>query len=223
MTQTALPTALDEIKIGGLGASRRRVEDHRFIRGRGQYTDDGGTTLHYFRARPAPDRCLEASFSLNTRFTDDDQDVVPVRGLSAIVHETVGSTDRAVTILERDGAVQRAYSVDGQAAAWDSSAQQWYASIMPEVIRRTDAGAKARSERIIERQGVDGLMEELRAIPPNTGVRRTYLLAVLELDMLGERLVHLVKCLRERERAARGKAETAVRLALQARQVVKQR
>ncbi|MGH8907910.1 MAG: aerobic carbon-monoxide dehydrogenase large subunit [Egibacteraceae bacterium] len=32
--------ALDEIKIGGLGARRRRVEDSRFIRGRGNYTDD---------------------------------------------------------------------------------------------------------------------------------------------------------------------------------------
>jgi carbon-monoxide dehydrogenase large subunit len=32
--------ALDEIKIGGLGASRKRVEDNRFIRGRGSYTDD---------------------------------------------------------------------------------------------------------------------------------------------------------------------------------------
>ena len=33
-------TALDEIKIGGMGASRRRVEDDRFIRGRGNYVDD---------------------------------------------------------------------------------------------------------------------------------------------------------------------------------------
>lgn len=33
-------TALDEIKIGGLGASRRRVEDNRFIRGKGNYVDD---------------------------------------------------------------------------------------------------------------------------------------------------------------------------------------
>ena len=32
--------ALDEIKIGGLGASRRRVEDNRFIRGKGNYVDD---------------------------------------------------------------------------------------------------------------------------------------------------------------------------------------
>jgi carbon-monoxide dehydrogenase large subunit len=31
---------LDEIKIGGLGASRRRVEDDRFIRGKGNYVDD---------------------------------------------------------------------------------------------------------------------------------------------------------------------------------------
>ena len=32
--------SLDEIKIGGMGASRRRVEDNRFIRGRGNYIDD---------------------------------------------------------------------------------------------------------------------------------------------------------------------------------------
>ncbi len=32
--------ALDEIKIGGMGASRKRVEDNRFIRGRGNYVDD---------------------------------------------------------------------------------------------------------------------------------------------------------------------------------------
>ena len=32
--------ALDEIKIGGMGASRRRVEDNRFIRGKRNYVDD---------------------------------------------------------------------------------------------------------------------------------------------------------------------------------------
>src|SRR5580692_4057426 len=32
--------AVDEIKIGGLGASRKRVEDNRFTRGKGNYTDD---------------------------------------------------------------------------------------------------------------------------------------------------------------------------------------
>src|SRR6202020_2395441 len=32
--------ALDEIKIGGVGASRKRVEDNRFIRGKGNYPDD---------------------------------------------------------------------------------------------------------------------------------------------------------------------------------------
>jgi carbon-monoxide dehydrogenase large subunit len=31
---------LDEIKIGGLGSSRKRVEDDRFLRGKGNYTDD---------------------------------------------------------------------------------------------------------------------------------------------------------------------------------------
>ncbi len=33
-------TAVDEVKIGGMGASRQRVEDNRFIRGKGNYIDD---------------------------------------------------------------------------------------------------------------------------------------------------------------------------------------
>src|SRR2546422_6539834 len=32
--------ALDEIQIGGLGARRKRVEDARFVRGKGNYIDD---------------------------------------------------------------------------------------------------------------------------------------------------------------------------------------
>ena len=42
MTSTASPagTGLDEVKIGGMGARRRRVEDNRFVRGRGRYIDD---------------------------------------------------------------------------------------------------------------------------------------------------------------------------------------
>ena len=36
----AMTQALDEIKIGGMGVSRKRVEDNRFIRGKGNYTDD---------------------------------------------------------------------------------------------------------------------------------------------------------------------------------------
>ena len=39
-TGGAVSQALDEIKIGGLGASRKRVEDNRFIRGKGNYIDD---------------------------------------------------------------------------------------------------------------------------------------------------------------------------------------
>src|ERR687888_1883910 len=31
---------LDEVRIGGLGSSRKRIEDARFIRGKGNYTDD---------------------------------------------------------------------------------------------------------------------------------------------------------------------------------------
>ena len=50
---------LDEIKIGGLGRQRRRVEDNRFIRGTGNYVDDvvlPGMLLHGDPAQPARSR-----------------------------------------------------------------------------------------------------------------------------------------------------------------------
>jgi carbon-monoxide dehydrogenase large subunit len=38
--KAAIVAPQDEIKIGGLGSSRQRVEDSRFIRGKGNYTED---------------------------------------------------------------------------------------------------------------------------------------------------------------------------------------
>ena len=58
--------ALDEIKIGGLGASRRRVEDNRFIRGKGNYiTTSPCPECCTWRSSAAPWRTLESSPSMS--------------------------------------------------------------------------------------------------------------------------------------------------------------
>jgi hypothetical protein len=171
-----ISTAIDCRPIAG--------PDFDFREMSGTFTD-GPTTVHYFFLRPAPDRCLEASFSLNTAFTDDDRDVVPAPGLEALVHETSATFDRVVRITEADGSLQRSYSIDGKPAPWDASAQQWYGSLMPEIIRRTSAGLQPRALRIVDRGGADALFDEVTAIPM-TSVRRDYLAALLSLRSASE-------------------------------------
>lgn len=139
------------------------------------------TTLHYFFLRPEPDRWLEGSFSLDARFTADDRGVVPTLGLQALVREQRDGIDRAVYLDEVGGKLAYRYLVDGRPAIWDRKAERWFADVMPEVIRRTEAGIPDRAQRIFSRSGVEGFLAEV----PRLGVvnvRRLYLLELLTLS-----------------------------------------
>jgi beta-lactamase regulating signal transducer with metallopeptidase domain len=113
----------------------------------GTLTADGVTT-HYFFERPADGRCLEASFPLDVRFTAGTRDVVPTPALRALVHETLGGTDRLVLLEERGGRLVRRYVVNGVETAWDADAERWYGRVMPDAIARTlPSVAEHRRER----------------------------------------------------------------------------
>jgi beta-lactamase regulating signal transducer with metallopeptidase domain len=151
----------------------------------GTMTRDGKTVAYFF-LRPEADRCIESSFSLNARFTDDDRDLVPVPGLEALVREKRGGTDRVVSIGASNGALVRRYTVDGQPVLWDGAAERWYRTLLPEVVRLTQAGIEPRARRILEDEGVAGLVAEVGRIPANTGVRREYLQVLLALRTADE-------------------------------------
>ena len=140
-----------------------------------------GKTVAYFFLRPEADRCVETSFSLNARFTADDRELVAVPGLEALVREKRGGTDRVVSIGEAHGTLVRRYEVDGRPAAWDAAAERWYRQLLPEVVRLTQAGIVPRARRILDDEGVAGLMDEVRRIPPHTSVRRSYLEALVSM------------------------------------------
>lgn len=165
--QPAVPTGMEFDEVSGL------------------MTRDGKTTAYFF-LHPETDRCIEASFTLNARFTDDDRDLVPVPGLEALVREKRGSTDRVVTVGEAGGVLTRQYRVNGRPASWDGDGERWYRAFLSEVIRLTAAGIEPRARRIVERDGVEGLVAEVARIPATTGVRRGYLEALLGLRSADE-------------------------------------
>jgi beta-lactamase regulating signal transducer with metallopeptidase domain len=157
--------------------------DFQQINGSG--TDVDGTVTHYFFLLPAPERCIEAMFPEDARFTDDDRDLIAIPGLTAFVREKVGRTDRVLHLSEAGGVLQRRYVVNGTPAAWNRDAETWYRTILPEFIRLSSAGVADRARRIVDREGVEGVVAEIARMP-NTSNRRAYLEAVLALRSPGE-------------------------------------
>jgi beta-lactamase regulating signal transducer with metallopeptidase domain len=156
------------------------IDDPEIRETNGRLTFDDGMTVHYFFLRPASDRCIEASFSVDALFTPDDRDVATTTGLRALVREKSGDRDRAVRIEERGGSLDRRYFVNGKAVAWNHGAEEWYRAFMPEVIRRTSAGIPERARRIAQQRGIDGFVDELQRIRL-VDVRRHYLVALLDI------------------------------------------
>ena len=178
--------------ISGQRAATERGVDCRplivpgadFSQTSGTLTLDDGRTMHYFFLRPASERCIEASFPLDARFTDDDRDLAPTPGLQALLREKLPGIERTVRLSERGGELRRVYLRDGRPASWDDEAERWYRRILAEFIGRTAAGAAARTRRIVERGGVEALYAELPRL--ELEVRRQYLLALAGLRPAAE-------------------------------------
>ena len=156
------------------------VKNASFRETSGKLTLDDGTSSFYFFRRPDPGRCVEASFSLDARFTDDDRDVAITPRLRALVREKRGDVDRVARIVESGGALLKTFRINGVAEPWGPSADDWYHSVMPDVIRMSSAGIAPRVERILDRSGFPGLTAELARLGDD-GVREQCLASLLSL------------------------------------------
>jgi beta-lactamase regulating signal transducer with metallopeptidase domain len=156
------------------------VKNAPFRETSGRLTLDDGTSSFYFFHWPDPDRCVEASFSLDARFTGDDRDVAVTPLLHALVREKHGDVDRVAWVTESGGALKRSLRVNGIEQPWDTSADDWYHSLMPEVVRLSSAGIAPRAKRILDRDGLPGLVAELPLLG-HDGIREEYLAALLSL------------------------------------------
>ncbi len=139
----------------------------------GTLTQDGKTT-HYYFLRPAGTRCIEASYSLDARFTEEERDLVATPGLEAMLREVTPHGDRRAHVT----AAERQLFIDDRPAPWD---QRWYEAMIEESIRLTSAGVAERTASILAREGVEGVFAEVDRIPPKSSVRRLYLEELLPL------------------------------------------
>lgn len=99
-------------------------------------------------------------------FTDDYSDVKSIsEGGSVRIEETRGGTARRLDVTTgANGQLQRAYYLNGQASSMSEQDRAWLAAIILEAVRQGAIDAERRVQRIFERRGLSGVIEEISLI-----------------------------------------------------------
>jgi hypothetical protein len=107
-------------------------------------------------------------------FTDDDRDVARLeRGGSFEIEQREKGTKHRLEVRPGDGGLERRYWLNGDEQAFGAEAQTWLAEALQTVFRRTGYGAEGRAKRILDREGVKGLLQEIESIESDYS-RRIY-------------------------------------------------
>ena len=125
-------------------------------------------------------------------FNDDFTDIATVTpGGRVVVEVDYGAHDRRVTIQRAGNGVERIYKVDGDVRPFDDEAKAWLTETLTFLLRRTGFMAEERARWILDRRGIQGLIDEFGELTGDY-TRRIYYQAAVEsgkLDAAGfERL-----------------------------------
>ena len=126
-------------------------------------------------------RSLSVMLDGNVHFTDDDADVAAMDdGATLVIDEHPrGEPSRHLSLRGEDGAIRRTYTVGGVSGEHETDRKAWLARILPDLIREQALNAGPRVERILRREGPDGVLREIGRIRSD-GSRRVYLLLLLK-------------------------------------------
>jgi len=97
-------------------------------------------------------------------------------------HEEIDGLERHIRVLPgQPGKIAVDHRVDGERTAFDARARTWLAEALLLLQRQTGYGAQARVVGILTREGVTGLVSELRRID-NDRVETVYVMAGLQAE-----------------------------------------
>ena len=121
------------------------------------------------------DQKIEVKVEGKVDFNDDYSDVASIPGNGALkIFDSRGPRRIHLLILRGDnGALNRDYSIDGQARTFDAEGRQWLRNVLLQAVREGGLDARNRVQRILKRSGPRGLAEELTHVKGDY-VRRIY-------------------------------------------------
>ena len=132
----------------------------------------------------------DCSYELDARgeitYNRDVTDIESISsGGSFTLEQHIGDETRRLTIRPRsDGALERSYSVDGSRREYDAAARAWFAEALVALDRQTAFAVEQRVPAILERAGVNGVLQEISLLGSDYAKRRyfTKLLSMRQLD-----------------------------------------
>jgi len=118
-----------------------------------------------------------------------NRDVTEIASISSggsfTLEQHIGDETRRLSIRPRgDGTLERSYSVDGSRREYDAAAQAWLAEALVALDRQTAFAVEQRVPSILDRAGVDGVLQEISRLASDYARRRYYttLLSMRQLD-----------------------------------------
>lgn len=175
--------ALDTLRGCSAEGSRRSTHSHE--------GDDDVVTLSITTGRCSVTFDADGKFTFNDDFTDI---ATLASGGRVVIEVDYGAHDRRVTIQRGGNGLERVYKVDGDVRPFDDEAKAWLKETLTFLLRRTGFMAEARARWILDRRGIQGLIDEFGELSGDY-TRRIYYQAAVEsgtLDAAGyERIVTL--------------------------------
>jgi hypothetical protein len=138
---------------------------------------DGRTTASWSNGK---DR-LKIRIEGKVEFGDDDRTISNISrgGYVAIQEKRHGVKTELEIEPDGDGGFEYDYRVNGKRMTFDEAGRNWLGDVLLDVIRKTGVGAEARANRILDRDGVAGLLDEVRMVESDY-VMRIFVGAALE-------------------------------------------
>ena len=108
-------------------------------------------------------------------FSDDLTDVAAMgEGAYLTLHDRHWFTVRSVEIRGERGGLTRKFWVSGVEQPWDPGGRNYLADRLPSLVRRAGFAVEARTRRILDRAGVDGVLDEINLLESDYVRRRYY-------------------------------------------------
>jgi len=131
---------------------------------------------------------IKADIEGDLKFNAEETDVVNFpRNSSFEVMIDDGDSERKIEIERRDNdQVVYTYYVDGDKQSYNQQAKDWFASVIPEVLRSTGINAKERVARIKKSHGDAAVLDEVELIQSDF-VESTYLTNLFQISKLSDK------------------------------------
>ena len=111
----------------------------------------------------------------NLRFNEDENAISTLpQGVKLTVRDTSHGEKRELTVFNPYDNIEFKYKLNNKERPYGESERQWFASIVPKILRQTGLNKEARILRINNKQGTSELINEIKLIESDS-VRADYI------------------------------------------------